>query len=449
MDDGAQMILTILATIVALGMLGTVHEFGHYWVAKRCGVRVLRFSVGFGRALCTWRDQAGTEFCIAAIPLGGYVKMLDGREQSLRDDERSEAFDQKTIGQRFAIVAAGPFINLLFAAFIYSLISMIGVQTAIPIVDELPAATGMSVELPAEVIKFNGRQVESWEGITIAMVDVIGDQASVQVALRSLNLEAIETITLAVPSDLILDESPLAAFGIKPWSPVINAELARVIPGGAGEIAGLLSGDLIKAVNGRSVADWESFVKEIKVAYGRPTDLTVERDAQNQIIVVIPEQRDGPDGPYGFLGVAPVVKPLPPEFVRTIQEDPLSALVVGVRRTIEMSWLTIGSIGKMITGVISPENLSGPLTIARVAGDTASSGWHAYLSFIAYLSVSLGILNLLPIPVLDGGHLVFFALEWLRGKPVSEQIQMQGIRFGMVFLMSLMVFAFYNDLMRL
>jgi regulator of sigma E protease len=164
---------------------------------------------------------------------------------------------------------------------------------------------------------------------------------------------------------------------------------------------------------------------------------------------VIPEQRDGPDGPYGFLGVAPVVKPLPPEFVRTIQEDPLSALLVGARRTIEMSWLTIESIGKMITGVISPENLSGPLTIARVAGDTASSGWYAYLSFIAYLSVSLGILNLLPIPVLDGGHLVFFALEWLRGKPVSEQIQMQGIRFGMVFLMSLMVFAFYNDLMRL
>ncbi len=307
----------------------------------------------------------------------------------------------------------------------------------------------MSVELPAEVITFNGRQVESWEGITIAMVDVIGDQATVQVALRPLNLEAIETITLAVPSDLILDKSPLVAFGIKPWSPVIDTELARVIPGGAGEIAGLLSGDLIKAVNGRSVADWESFVKEIKVAYGRPTDLTVERDAQNQIIVVIPEQRDGPDGPYGFLGVAPVVKPLPPEFVRTIQENPLSALLVGVRRTIEMSWLTIGSIGKMITGVISPENLSGPLTIARVAGDTASSGWYAYLSFIAYLSVSLGILNLLPIPVLDGGHLVFFALEWLRGKPVSEQIQMQGIRFGMVFLMSLMVFAFYNDLMRL
>ena len=443
------MIITILATIVALGVLVTVHEFGHYWVAKRCGVRVLRFSVGFGRALYTWKDQSGTEFCVAAIPLGGYVKMLDGREQSLSKEERSEAFDQKTVGQRFAIVAAGPGINFIFAALVYAVISMVGVQTPVPVAGGLPAETVTKTKLPAEVVSFNGRPMESWERISIAMVDVIGDQNAVQIGLRPLDSNIVNTITMPVPDDLIADQSPLVAFGVKPWSPPIDAELARVIPGGAGEAAGLIVGDRIIAVNGESVDGWTEFVDSIKVAYGLSTELVVERAGLRRTLIVVPETREGPNGPYGFLGVAPVVKSLPPELIRTVKETPVKALWVGVERTIEMSWLTIESIGKMILGVLSPENLSGPLTIARVAGDSASSGWYAYLSFIAYLSVSLGVLNLLPIPVLDGGHLVFFAVEWLRGKPVSEQTQMQGIRIGMALLMGLMFFAFYNDLMRL
>ena len=443
------MITTILATIIALGVLVTVHEFGHYWVAKRCGVRVLRFSVGFGRALYTWKDQAGTEFCIAAIPLGGYVKMLDGRERTISEDERHEAFDQKPVGQRFAIVAAGPAINLIFAAFIYALISMFGVQTPVPVVGELPTVTASKTRLPAEIVSFDGRDMESWERISIAMVDVIGDQTTVQVGLRPLDSTIVNQVTMPVPRDLITDESPLVAFGVRPWSPPIPAELARVIAGGVGEASGLVAGDRITAVNGNPVADWSEFVAAIKVAYGLSTELTLKRGDLTQTLTVVPETREGPDGPYGFLGVAPVVKPLPPELIRTVQENPIKALWVGVERTVEMSWLTVESIGKMITGALSPENLSGPLTIARVAGDSASSGWYAYLSFIAYLSVSLGVLNLLPIPVLDGGHLVFFAVEWLRGKPVSEQVQMQGIRIGMALLMGLMFFAFYNDLMRL
>ena len=443
------MITTILATIIALGVLVTVHEFGHYWVAKRCGVRVLRFSVGFGRALYTWKDQAGTEFCIAAIPLGGYVKMLDGRERTISEDERHEAFDQKPVGQRFAIVAAGPGINLIFAALIYALISMIGVQTPVPVVGELPTVTASKTRLPAEIVSFDGRDMESWERISIAMVDVIGDQTTVQVGLRPLDSTIVNQVTMPVPRDLITDESPLVAFGVRPWSPPIPAELARVIAGGVGEASGLVAGDRITAVNGNPVADWSEFVAAIKVAYGLSTELTLKRGDLTQTLTVVPETREGPDGPYGFLGVAPVVKPLPPELIRTVQENPIKALWVGVERTVEMSWLTVESIGKMITGALSPENLSGPLTIARVAGDSASSGWYAYLSFIAYLSVSLGVLNLLPIPVLDGGHLVFFAVEWLRGKRVSEQVQMQGIRIGMALLMGLMFFAFYNDLMRL
>ena len=443
------MITTIIATIVALGVLVTVHEFGHYWVAKRCGVRVLRFSVGFGRSLYTWKDRSGTEFCVAAIPLGGYVKMLDGREKQLSATDRSEAFDQKTVSQRFAIVAAGPGINFIFAALVYALISMIGVQKAIPVVDELSSQTAVKIRLPAEFVSFDGRQVMSWERISIAMVDVIGDKTTVQVGLRPLESNVVNKITIPVPKELIADESPLVAFGIKPWSPPIEAKLARIITGGVAEAAGLLVGDRVVAVNSQPVADWAEFVSVIKGAYGMSTDLTVERLGVTQTITVVPETRHGPDGPYGFLGVAPVVEPLPPELVRTIQENPVKALLVGVERTIEMSWLTVESIGKMISGVLSPENLSGPLTIAKVAGDSANSGWYAYLSFIAYLSVSLGVLNLLPIPVLDGGHLVFFVFEWLIGRPVPEQVQIQGIRIGMALLMGLMFFAFYNDLMRL
>jgi len=443
------MITTIIATIVALGVLVTVHEFGHYWVAKRCGVRVLRFSVGFGRSLYTWKDESGTEFCVAAIPLGGYVKMLDGREKQLSATDRSEAFDQKTVSQRFAIVAAGPGINFIFAALVYALISMIGVQKAIPVVDELPSQTAVKIRLPAEFVSFDGRQVMSWERISIAMVDVIGDKTTVQVGLRPLESNVVNKITIPVPKELIADESPLVAFGIKPWSPPIEAKLARIITGGVAEAAGLLVGDRVVAVNSQPVADWAEFVSVIKGAYSLSTDLTVERLGVTQTITVVPETRQGPDGPYGFIGVAPFVEPLPPELVRTIQENPLKALLVGVERTIEMSWLTVESIGKMISGVLSPENLSGPLTIAKVAGDSANSGWYAYLSFIAYLSVSLGVLNLLPIPVLDGGHLVFFVFEWLIGRPVPEQVQIQGIRIGMALLMGLMFFAFYNDLMRL
>ncbi len=443
------MITTIIATIVALGVLVTVHEFGHYWVAKRCGVRVLRFSVGFGRSLYTWKDKSGTEFCVAAIPLGGYVKMLDGREKQLSATDRSEAFDQKTVSQRFAIVAAGPGINFIFAALVYALISVIGVQKAIPVVDELPSQTAVKIRLPAEFVSFDGRQVMSWERISIAMVDVIGDKTTVQVGLRPLESNVVNKITIPVPKELTADESPLVAFGIKPWSPPIEAKLARIITGGVAEAAGLLVGDRVVAVNSQPVADWAEFVSVIKGAYGLSTDLTVERLGVTQTITVVPETRHGPDGPYGFLGVAPVVEPLPPELVRTIQENPVKALLVGVERTIEMSWLTVESIGKMISGVLSPENLSGPLTIAKVAGDSANSGWYAYLSFIAYLSVSLGVLNLLPIPVLDGGHLVFFVFEWLIGRPVPEQVQIQGIRIGMALLMGLMFFAFYNDLMRL
>jgi regulator of sigma E protease len=443
------MITSIFATIFALGLLVTIHEFGHYWVAKRCGVRVLRFSVGFGKPLYTWIDKSGTEFCIGAIPLGGYVKMLDSRLDGFSSQPCVDAFDHKPVGQRFAIVAAGPAINFLFAAVLYALISIIGTQVAVPIVGSLPGSAKLNAILPAELVRFDGRSMESWERIAIAMVDKIGDDKTVQIALKSMDSGVVSNIRIPVPVDLVRDESPVSAYGIRPWAPPIDAVIDRVVPGGVAEAAGLIRNDLIRAINGEVVQDWAAFVEQVQASPNELLRMTVARGGALIEISVTPERRNGPNGQFGFVGLAPLVKPLSPELVRVVQTGPLRAVWVGVERTLEMSWLTIESIGKMLTGRLSPENLSGPLTIARVAGDTASSGWYAYLSFIAYLSVSLGVLNLLPIPVLDGGHLVFFGFEWLLGRPVPEAVQMMSVKIGMGLLMSLMFFAFYNDLMRL
>lgn len=445
------MLVTILATLAALGVLVTVHEFGHYWVARRCGVTVLRFSVGFGRPLWTRVDRHGTEFCVAALPLGGYVKMLDGRETRIPAHLDGTAFDQKPLRQRAAIVAAGPLINLIFAAILYAIISALGVTVAVPVIQGLPDGNrDYTSVLPAELVAIEGVATPSWERASIRLVDAIGESESLRLSLRPLDSSVVRDVLIPVPRDMQSEQSPLSMYGIQPWSPAVSPTLAMVQPGGAGDLGGLAVGDTIAAIDGRAVTDWPSVVETIQQHANVPIEIAVQRDGVERVLIVTPAGRSAANGAtVGFIGVAPQSVPLPSEMIRVVQESPLRALVVGVERTAEMSWLTVKSIGKMVTGALSPENLSGPLTIARVAGDSASSGWYAYLSFLAYLSVSLGVLNLLPIPVLDGGHLVFFAVEAIRGRPLSDASQMQGIRVGMALLMSLMVFAFYNDVMRL
>lgn len=445
------MLLTILATIVALGVLVTVHEFGHYWVARRCGVKVLRFSVGFGRPLWTRVDRHGTEFCVAAIPLGGYVKMLDGRENQVPEQLRDQAFDHKPLAQRAAIVAAGPLINLGFAAGLYGVISAIGVTVAIPVIGSFSETTrNQSAYLPAELLAVNGVPTVSWERASIRLVDAIGESSSVRLTLRPLDSSVVRDVVIPVPRAMQSEQSPLAMYGIQPWRPAVKPTLALVQANGPGARGGLSVGDTILEIDSQPIGDWQQFVDQIRLNANQSLEILVDRAGERRVLVVTPDGRDGPNGEtLGFVGVAPEPVAVPPEMQRVVKAGPIEAVVEGVSRTVEMSWLTVKSIGKMITGALSPENLSGPLTIAQVAGDSASSGWYAYLSFLAYLSVSLGVLNLLPIPVLDGGHLVYFVVEAIRGRPVSEASQMQGIRIGMALLMGLMVFAFYNDLMRI
>lgn len=445
------MFLTIFATIVALGVLVTVHEFGHYWVARRCGVKVLRFSVGFGRPLWTRVDRHGTEFCVAAIPLGGYVKMLDGRETAVPERLKDQAFDHKPLAQRAAIVAAGPLINLGFAACLYGLISAIGVTVAIPVVGSFSETTrDQSAYLPAELLAVDGVPTASWERASIRLVDAIGESASIRLTLRPLDSSIVRDVVIPVPRAMQSEQSPLAMYGIQPWRPSVTPTLAMVQANGPGALGGLLVGDTIVQIDDQPIADWQEFVNQIRVSANQPLEILVDRNGARRVLIVTPVGREGARGEsIGFVGVAPEPVALPPDMQRVVQAGPIDAVFEGLSRTVEMSWLTIKSIGKMLTGALSPENLSGPLTIAQVAGDSASSGWYAYLSFLAYLSVSLGVLNLLPIPVLDGGHLVYFMVEAIRGRPVSEASQMQGIRIGMALLMGLMVFAFYNDLMRI
>lgn len=445
------MLVTILATLIALGVLVTVHEFGHYWVARRCGVKVLRFSVGFGRPLWTRVDRHGTEFCVAAIPLGGYVKMLDGRETEVPSHLAGQAFDQQPLAQRAAIVAAGPLINLGFAALLYALISAFGVTVAIPVIGSLPEATsGQDEYLPAELLAVDGVTTSSWERASIRLVDAIGESPTIRLTVRPLDSSVVRDILIPVPRNMQSEQSPLAMYGIQPWRPAVTPTLAMVQPDGAGARGGLKVGDTIVQVDDQTIQDWQGFVNLIRISANQSLDVHVLRDGERRIVSVTPVGREGLAGEtIGFVGLAPEATELPPEMLRIVQAGPLQALYEGVARTAEMSWLTVKSIGKMVTGALSPKNLSGPLTIAQVAGDSANSGWYAYFSFLAYLSVSLGVLNLLPIPVLDGGHLVYFLVEAVRGRPVSEASQMQGIRIGMALLMGLMVFAFYNDVMRL
>lgn len=449
------LIQTLLATLVTLGILVTIHEWGHFWVARRCGVKVLRFSVGFGKPLWLKKGRDGTEYAIASIPLGGYVRMLDEREGDVPEALRNQAFNNKPVMQRIAIVAAGPIVNLLFAVLAYWFLFVWGVTSIKPVigsvnVDSLAAQAGL---LPDQVItEIDGREVRTWEEINLALVARIGDEGVLE--MRAGQPEDGWLKSYSVPlSNWRVDlenESPLTAFGLKPWQPPVDPIIGQLTPDGAAQAAGLQIGDRILSVDGIVMNDWMELVSLIQGSAGQTLDFSVDRNGQQRSIKVTPGNRtDVESGSVGYIGAGVQPFEWPEEYLVDLQQGPLEALVSGVDKTAQMISLTLDSIGKMIVGVISVKNLSGPITIAKVAGASANSGLETFISFLAYLSVSLGVLNLLPIPMLDGGHLVYYFVELVRGKPVSERIQAFGMRIGMALLFSLMALAMFNDIARL
>ncbi|MBU2709754.1 RIP metalloprotease RseP [Zooshikella sp. WH53] len=456
-----ELLQTIIAMIVALGLLVTFHEFGHFWVARRCGVKVLRFSVGFGKPLFSWYDRYGTEFVIAAFPLGGYVKMLDAREGPVAESDHSFEFTQKSVLQRIAIVVAGPVANFILAIIAFWLMLMIGIKALVPVIGDVkpesPAATA-NINSGYEIVAVGDTQTPSWYDINIALLSYIGETGKVQLTLRLFSeSDTFQSEQHTFQREVSINNwlagveqpKPLMALGISEFYPEIPAILGELMQGYPAAKAGMKSGDEILSVNDKPVVDWSDWVQKVKKHPNQSLQVEIRRNDIRQVLTVTPGVKEGEAGTIGFIGASPQAVSFSDNIFRDISYAPHDALIVALSKTWSMTALTLSSIKKMIEGVVSVKNLSGPITIAKVAGDTARSGIESFLNFLAILSISLGVLNLLPIPVLDGGHLVYYLIEWVKGSPVSQKTQEFGSRIGIALIIMMMFIAFYNDLSRL
>ncbi|MET0847038.1 MAG: sigma E protease regulator RseP [Pseudomonas sp.] len=444
----------IVGTLVALGVLVTFHEFGHFWVARRCGVKVLRFSVGFGMPLLRWHDKKGTEFVVAAIPLGGYVKMLDEREGEVPADQVDQSFNRKSVRQRIAIVAAGPIANFLLAMVFFWVLAMLGSEQVRPVIGavesgSIAAKAGLSAG--QEIIAIDGEPTSGWGAVNLQLVRRLGESGSIQLLVRE------QGSTADSPRELMLDKwlqgadepDPIRSLGIRPWRPALPPVLAELDSKGPAQAAGLKTGDRLLALDGKSLDDWQQVVDTVRMHPDTKIMLRVERDGAQIDVPVTLAARGESKAPTGYLGAGVKAVDWPPEMIREVSYGPVAAIGEGARRTWTMSVLTLDSLKKMLFGELSVKNLSGPITIAKVAGASAQSGVADFLNFLAYLSISLGVLNLLPIPVLDGGHLLFYLIEWARGRPLSDRVQGWGIQIGISLVVGVMLLALVNDLGRL
>lgn len=444
----------IVGTLVALGVLVTFHEFGHFWVARRCGVKVLRFSVGFGMPLLRWHDKTGTEFVVAAIPLGGYVKMLDEREGEVPADQVDQSFNRKTVRQRIAIVAAGPIANFLLALVFFWALAMLGSEQVRPVIGAVEAgsvAARAGLNAGQEIVAIDGEPTSGWAAVNLQLVRRLGESGSMQLTVRE------QGSTTDSPRELVLDNwlkgadepDPIRSLGIRPWRPALPPVLAELDPKGPAQAAGLKTGDRLLALDGQSVSDWQQVVDAVRVRPDTKIVLRIERDGVPIEVPVALAARGESKAPSGYLGAGVKAVEWPAEMIREVSFGPVAAIGEGARRTWTMSVLTLDSLKKMLFGELSVKNLSGPITIAKVAGASAQSGVADFLNFLAYLSISLGVLNLLPIPVLDGGHLLFYLIEWARGRPLSDRVQGWGIQIGISLVVGVMLLALVNDLGRL
>jgi len=404
-------IQTIIAFILSLGILVSIHEWGHFWVARRAGVKVLKFSIGFGKSLFTWHDKYGTEFCIAIIPLGGYVKMLDEREEDVPIEEVHLAFNKKSVWARIAIVAAGPIANLLLAIIALWLMYIIGIKTIVPtigsIIPHSPASyAGMTAN--TKITQINNQDIHSWNDVNLLLAGSIGETKPFTITTSSPTKQKTYTVEIKHwPSDLET-QSLLDTLGVKIWSPSILPIIGRLIPNLPGEQAGLQPNDQIIAINGAPIITWNNMVKDISHHPNKPLTLSIKRGNQPLTISVTPEEKTLSNGKkIGFIGIEAKPTPWPKDQIQTLSYNPLTAFGVAALETWKLTRITTQSLFKIITGILSVNNLSGPITIAKIAGTSLQSGLENFLYFIAMLSVSLGVINLLPIPALDGGHLLY------------------------------------------
>lgn len=451
-----QLLITITAFVVAISVLVAVHEFGHFWVARKLGFKVLKFSIGFGRPLWVYKGRDDMEFMISAIPLGGYVKMLDEREGPVAPEDLHRAYNRKSVASRLAVLSAGPAFNFLFAVVAYWVLFVIGISGLKPVVgdvavDSPAAAAGM--ERGDLIISIGDREIRSWAQVPLSLIEVLLDSGDIAMGVVGADgYQRSLTIDVRGRENELSDPSLLfSGLGFNRWFPLIPPLLDEITPGGAADQAGLQSGDLVVSADGVSVDDWRSWVEFIRARPGTDISMQIERDGRRLEMQMSIARVETEQGVIGRIGASVRVPPgdLYAD-LRTVERYSFfSALGRGLTRTWDTSILTLRLVGRMISGQISAQNISGPISIAAYAGAAASLGLEEFLGLLAILSISLGIVNLLPIPLLDGGQMVYVAAEGITGKPLSEKVQLLGQKIGIAMLLMIMGLAFYNDFNRL
>lgn len=451
--------LTLLAFVVTLGVLITVHEYGHFQVARWCGVKVLRFSIGFGKPLFSKRmgkDQ--TEFVLAAFPLGGYVKMLDEREtpadELIQEQDLPRAFNRQSVWKRIAIVSAGPIANLLLAVFIYWFLFMQGVMGVRPLLGDItegtPAAHA-SMKAGELIKKVGGTPVATWQDVRWSLLQQSLKSSTVDIeAVSGADEIHLHQLALGNIGKDDFEHDVLDKLGLTPYQPSMPARVGEVLQGSVAERAGLKAGDVIVSVDGIAVGQWEDFVNIVRKSAGKQLNLKLQRADVEISLVVVPDVATENGQRIGRIGAAYRLDPSELEKVMVkVQYGPATAFAKAVTKTWDTSIFSLKMLGNMLTGMVSWKGVSGPVTIASYAGQSAHAGLAAFVSFLAIVSISLGVLNLLPIPVLDGGHLLYYTVEIFKGSPVSEQVMEIGQRMGLALLGLLMACALYNDFNRL
>ena len=448
------LIWNVASFILALSILVAVHEWGHYYVAKLCNVKILKFSIGFGKPIYRRITASGMEFAIASIPLGGYVRMLDGRVDEIGTQDLDVAFDQKPVLQRMAIVFAGPAVNFIFAIFAFMAIGMLGSQHAKPVVGEVipnSYVQAAGIEVGESFIAIGDREVKDWRDISIEMVRYSGDQA-MPVTMETTSGYQVERILPINGWQLNPDSKDLFGdIGFAPYSPQVTKVLALVQEGAAAARFGLQLGDEILKLDGTPMKNWRQIVEYIEPRAKQNVDFEVLRGGEtHNVMITLDRHPDSKEGELskGYLGVSTYREAWPKEYIVETQLGPVDAFIEGADSTWRLMTTTLKMLGKFVTGDLSIKALSGPISIAEGAGNHASAGLIAFLGFLALISVNLGIINLLPLPILDGGHLLYFTIEWITGKPVSEAIQEVGFKIGGVILIAVMATAIFNDILR-
>lgn len=446
--------MSVVFFVVAIGVLVTVHEFGHFLVARMLGVKVLRFSVGFGKPLWTWRPREDdTEYVVGALPLGGYVQMLDEREGPVAENELDRAFNRKPLFSRIAVVAAGPLFNFLFAILAYWSIFVVGISGIKPIVGEVDpqsAAGAGGFQSGDQIVAINSSRVATWNSALLKLLDESLSNERVVVQVVDKESAQQQRIIDFSRTDADMDRSNLLEnIGLRVYRPAIPPVIEEIEPGGPADRAGLRAADRVISVDGQPVEEWEDWVRYIRGHPGEQVEVSVERERGIVTLVVRPERVQTQGGEIGRIGArAKLPEDLAAELRATERYSAVAACGQAFHRTWDMTAFTLRMLANMVVGDVSVSNLGGPIRIAQYAGYSASVGMVQFIGFLALISISLGVLNLLPIPVLDGGHLLYFLIEAVQGRPLSEEAQLMGQRLGVAILIGVMVLAFYNDLVQ-